>query len=318
MSINLSTRIKTTIIFVAVGKFEKQAGAGRPRNNVQVEEVVLARVDADPSLSTRAIANQEGLSQSTVWRILKNYLLHPYHIQRVQALEEGDFFPRQQFCNWLEVKCAEVNHFETLILFTDEAGFTRNGIFNFHNNHMWADENPHTFVQRSHQRQFTLNVWGGIIGNYVLGPIFLPQPLNGINYTEFLQNELPNLCEDLPLDIRRDMWFMHDGAPPHFSLIARQQLNNIFENRWIGRGGPITWPARSPDLNPLDYYLWGHLKQLVYQVPINNIDVLRQRIIDGFEIIRTSPRLLTRVRQNFIRRIHACQEANGHHFEHFL
>ncbi|XP_067203031.1 uncharacterized protein [Linepithema humile] len=33
--------------------------------------------------------------------------------------------------------------------------------------------------------------------------------------------------------------------------------------RWIGRGGPIVWPARSPDLNVLDYFVWGYIKALV-------------------------------------------------------
>ncbi|KAJ4439323.1 hypothetical protein ANN_07445 [Periplaneta americana] len=32
-----------------------------------------------------------------------------------------------------------------------------------------------------------------------------------------------------------------------------------------GTGGPITWPSRSPDLNPLGFYIWGHLKALVYE-----------------------------------------------------
>jgi hypothetical protein len=44
------------------------------------------------------------------------------------------------------------------VLFTDEAAFTRNGIMNFHSNHLWAEENPHAFVQYRHQQQFTINV----------------------------------------------------------------------------------------------------------------------------------------------------------------
>ena len=50
---------------------------------------------------------------------------------------------------------------------------------------------------------------------------------------------------------------MHDGAPAHFSLVAREFLNATYEDRWIGRGGPHLWPARSPDLNPLDFFLWA-------------------------------------------------------------
>lgn len=279
---------------------------------------MLFRIEEDPSLSTRIIANQEGLSHSTVWRILHEMLLNPYHIQRVQALEERDFPLRVQFCDWLEEQRVAVHYFEKKILFTDEAGFTRNGIFNFHNNHEWADENPHAIVQRGHQQQFRLNVWGGIIDEHLIGPVFLPQRLNGQTYTDFLQNELPQLLENLPPDLRAQMWFMHDGAPPHFSIIARQHLQNVYGNRWIGRGGPVPWPPRSPDLNPLDFYLWGHLKQLVYSRPIPNVDVLRQRIQEGFETIRNNPRILQRVRGNLIKRLRACRDANGNNFEHFL
>ena len=39
----------------------------------------------------------------------------------------------------------------------------------------------------------------------------------------------------------------NDGAPAHFSRIARKFLNNNYTNRWIGRRRLIAWPARSPD-----------------------------------------------------------------------
>ena len=88
--------------------------------------------------------------------------------------------------------------------------------------------------------------------------------LNGENYLQFLQEELPELLEDVPLDVRRRMWFQHDGAPVHSTRIVRDWLDQRFPGRWIGRGGPVSWPLRSPDLNPLDFFLWGHVKAYVY------------------------------------------------------
>lgn len=309
-----------TNLHFTLGTFQRLEVIGRPRNarTLALEERVLENIGQDPSLSTRIIANQEGSSQSTVWRILHGMLLYPYHFQRVQALEERDFPVRLQFCNWLEEQRASVENFEQKILFTDEAGFTRNGIFNFHNNHEWTDENPHAMVQKAHQQQFSLNVWAGIIGGHLIGPVFLPQRLNGQIYTNFLGNELPQLLENLPLLLRAQMYFMHDGAPPHFSIMARDHLNNTYRNRWIGRGGPVSWPPRSPDLNPLDFYLWGHVKQLVYSRPIPNIDVLKQRIEEAFQTIKDNPRILPRVHHNLIKRLAACRDANGNNFEHFL
>jgi hypothetical protein len=34
-------------------------------------------------------------------------------------------------------------------------------------------------------------------------------------------------------------------------------MSKVYPNLWIGRGGPRHWPARPPDLNPLDFFLWG-------------------------------------------------------------
>jgi hypothetical protein len=61
---------------------------------------------------------------------------------------------------------------------------------------------------------------------------------------------MADFLADMPLIIRRELYFMHDGGPAHFSLVARRYLNRKFPGRWIGRGGPITWPPLSPDLNP--------------------------------------------------------------------
>jgi len=43
------------------------------------------------------------------------------------------------------------------------------------------------------------------------------------------------------------LWYMHDGAPTHFVHNVREHLNTVFGQRWIGRGGPVAWPSRSPD-----------------------------------------------------------------------
>lgn len=56
------------------------------------------------------------------------------------------------------------------------------------------------------------------------------------------------------------MYFQQDGAPAHYKDFVRVALNNKFEQRWIGRGGPIAWPPRSPDLTPCDFFLWGYVK----------------------------------------------------------
>ncbi|KAJ4429202.1 hypothetical protein ANN_26205 [Periplaneta americana] len=60
--------------------------------------------------------------------------------------------------------------------------------------------------------------------------------------------------------------------------LFRQKLNEMFGVHWIGRGGPQSWPPRSPDLTSLDSFLWEFVKQHVSQIEPTSIDDLKQRI----------------------------------------
>ncbi|KOC60077.1 hypothetical protein WH47_09448 [Habropoda laboriosa] len=51
------------------------------------------------------------------------------------------------------------------------------------------------------------------------------------------------------------MWYHHDECPAHYARNVRDTLNEMFPDRWIGRGSRICWPARSPDQTPLDFFL---------------------------------------------------------------
>ena len=48
----------------------------------------------------------------------------------------------------------------------------------------------------------------------------------------------------------------------------RNHLNVTYQNRWIGRGGPVPWPAWPPELTSLDYFLSGSVKSMVYGSPV--------------------------------------------------
>lgn len=168
-----------------------------------------------------------------------------------------------------------------------------------------------------HQHQFSLNVWAGILGENLLF-CFLPQRLNGERYLHFLTTDLPALLENVPLSERLDAWFMMDGAPAHFSRDVRNHIGNTYGEKWIAREGPVPWPPRSPDLNPLDFFLWGHLKSIVYSSPVVSLQNLRQCIENGIENIRQMPGVFERVRQSMRRRVDACVLNRGGNFEQFL
>ncbi|EZA47402.1 hypothetical protein X777_16327, partial [Ooceraea biroi] len=142
--------------------------------------------------------------------------------------------------------------------------------------------------------------------------------LSGELYLRFLRNDLPNLLDDVSLQQRQRMWFMHDGAPAHFLLSVRRYLNRRYGERWIGRGGPVPWPPRSPDLNPLDFCVWGYAKSLVYTTDVTTPKELQHRIVDAFQQMKNDPGLFERIRGSLRRRVHRCIQVHGQHFEHLL
>jgi len=62
-------------------------------------------------------------------------------------------------------------------------------------------------------------------------------------------------------------------------------LNERFPDALIGRGGPIPWSHRSPDLSPLEFFLWGYIKNIVYTEKIRNIQHLQERITSAIETV---------------------------------
>lgn len=312
--ISLHARLQETGSFLP-----RKNKPGRPRSvrTIQLEENVLEEISNHPEKSTRELGVQFRTSKDTIWNILKEQQLHPYHVQKVQALLPEDYPRRVEFCQTLVEKCENDNNFVKNILFTDEAKFSRAGIVNLHNTHIWADENPHAIVRFRHQHEFSLNVWAGILGDHLVFS-FLPQILNGERYLYFLRTELPVLLEDIPLEQRLNSWFMMDGAPSHFRADVRDHVATVYEENWIGRGGPVPWPARSPDLNPIDFFLWGHLKSIVYASPVQSVEELRDRIVNGFNTIRQTPGIFQRVRESMRRRLDACVANEGRNFEQLL
>jgi hypothetical protein len=46
------------------------------------------------------------------------------------------------------------------------------------------------------------------------------------------------------------------------------------------------------NLNPLDFYLWEHLRTLVYAAPVDNEEALEHHVVDVCQTIRQLPRRL--------------------------
>ncbi|OXU29899.1 hypothetical protein TSAR_000995 [Trichomalopsis sarcophagae] len=196
---------------------------------------------------------------------------------------------RIAFCRWALQTIENDLNFFYYVLFSDKAKFYSDEQLNRHNCHYWPNENPHWHRTVDHQHRWSLML---------------------------IRDQLPVLLEDVDLETRRRMWFQQNGAAPHFALIVQQFLNQNYRGRWIGRGGPVNWLPNSPDLTSLDFYLWGYLKNVVFEERPTTKEDMQDYIRQTCAAI---PRqnLLNTVR-HFQRRLSLCLQANGGNFEQLL
>lgn len=72
---------------------------------------------------------------------------------------------------------------------------------------------------------------------------------------------------------------MKDGYSPHFAIPVRNHLNIKRPSNWIGRSGPINWPARSTDIPTCDFFLWATSKQrYIYSTPTYSVEHLKYKM----------------------------------------
>jgi len=111
----------------------------------------------------------------------------------------------------------------------------------------------------------------------------------------------------LQKDLENSLIYRQNETPPHYHLEVCQYLNNILLERWGEDGSSIAWPPETPDLNSLDFFFYGGLKNLMYVQLLPN-DVMTQRNSNtGFICDVTFIRTARPPRWNF-RSYNACAQ----------
>ncbi|GFV71899.1 putative transposable element [Trichonephila clavipes] len=106
-----------------------------------------------------------------------------------------------------------------------------------------------------------------------------------------------------------ELWFQQDGATCHTARATIDLLKDTFGDRLISRFGPVNWPLRSCDLTPLDYFLWGYVKSLVYADKPQTLDHLEDNIRRVIADIR--PQMLEKVIENWTSRLDYIRASRG-------
>ena len=110
--------------------------------------------------------------------------------------------------------------------------------------------------------------------------------------------------------------FKQDGATPHTTRVTLQWLEERFGTRLISRGTHTSRPAHSQDLTPLDFYLWGFLKSIVYEEDPKSLTGLKTAIRRA---VRSVPAAMcARAIDGVMKRVNDCHLRKRSHLEHVL
>jgi hypothetical protein len=70
---------------------------------------------------------------------------------------------------------------------------------------------------------------------------------------------------------------------PLWAHILLEFIHMYFPGRWVGRDELISWPPHSPDIMPLDFFLWGYVRDIVYKTPVTSVNELKLTIFAAIE-----------------------------------
>ncbi|GFX03741.1 putative transposable element [Trichonephila clavipes] len=211
------------------------------------------------------------------------------------AIHQNDHQARRRFLEWTQNEIAVVPDFHKRILFSDEAHFWLNVYVNKQNCHIWSEANPQVYVKTPlHPEKLT--VWCALWAGGIIGPYFFKTDeghnatVNGDRYRAMITNFfIPELNNH---DVQ-ELGFQQDGATCHTARATINLLKDTLGDRLISRFGPGNRPPRSCDLTPLDYFLWGYVKSLVYADKPQTLDHLEDNIRRIIADIR--PQMLEKV-----------------------
>ncbi|GFW89476.1 pogo transposable element with KRAB domain [Trichonephila clavipes] len=223
------------------------------------------------------------------------------------AIHQNDHQARRRFVEWAQNEIAVVPYFHKRIWFSDEAHFWLNGYVNKQNCRIWSEANPQVYVETPlHPEKLTVwcALWaGGILLQNDEGHNVT---VNGDRYRAMITNFfIPELNNH---DVQ-ELWFQQDGATCHTARATIDLLKDTFGDRLISRFGPVNWPPRSCDLTPLDYFLWGYVKSLVYADKPQTLDHLEDNIRRVIADIR--PQMLEKVIENWTSRLDYIRASRG-------
>lgn len=297
------------------GHVKESPKAGRPRtvNTRKMRDIIKKRIKRNDELSLNKMAAELKISRGSLQNIVKNELkLRSYRLRQGQYLTDAAKANRLQKCKNL-LKFFQVRRFED-VLWTDEKVFTVEVAHNSQNHRQLLSPTlKNTLARKIRTRTHfpkSLMVWGGITATSKTPLIFIEKnvKINAQVYQEVIIKKAV-----IPWSKKNpNMIFQQDWAPAHaakttMALIERDLPSHLSKEEY---------PSNSPDLNPLDFSIWGFMEESLKNKKMTSLVQLRRQLTAAWA--KLDDDYLRRTVSSVVPRLKACIKAEGSNFESFL
>lgn len=272
-------RIKET------GDVKDRKRSGRPRSirTKERKKRIQEKIRRNPRRSARKLSMEEGISDRSMRRLLNIDLgVIPYKRIRRHGLSDRQKEERVKRSKSL-LKRHDGESVKSIV-FSDEKLFITEEKFNAQNDRIYSlaiEDIPEKLrTVSTFQNKNSVMVWAAI--SYQ-GKIPLKFVDKGVKINkEYYRDEIlvstlkPNIDLMFP---DGKYTFQQDSAPAHTANVVqewcRSNLTDFIDKQ--------EWPASSPDLNPLDYFVWGSLEAKVNEKPHRSIDSLKRKLMKEWD-----------------------------------
>ena len=221
---------------------------------------VKHRHDRLQVFSYHKIARDLRISLTSAQRISKDDLKpKSYKIKVQPKISEDQKAKRFKFANWIPTNFRQED--TSRFLFSDEKMFDIDGVYNSQNERIWApsraDADAKGAIKQIQKFPWKMMVWLGACSKRVSPLVIFDE--GTVDDERYIQEVLPVILK-FGNDMFGDNWtFQQDGGRPHIHQKTEDWCRTDF-SCLIDKDH---WPPNRPDINPLDYCIWGEFARTI-------------------------------------------------------
>lgn len=317
--IEISRRLKVSRQLVSLA-IKRETLEDRPRSGRKVtvttprlKKIVKKRIDRNPRKSIRKLAKELKTSVTSMHRLVRDKLkLIPYKLQKKQALSDAQTIKRLARCKGLLARAVRREHLTTL--FTEEKLFTIEQSHNTQNDRVLAkssgdaDSIGRTVLRSSHPQ--SMMVFAGVTADSRTELFFVEKEvkIDGDYYLDKILKK--NVMQWAQKTHNNQNWtFMQDGAPAH----TKKKVQDWCMANFPSVISKDEWPPNSPDLNVMDFSIWGMLETNACFRKHTSLGELKKALIKSWKEIPQDD--IRAAVESYPERLRAVIKAKGGHIE---